>query len=134
MVFHSQVYADCGNDSNGNGNNYDVRSAAQNCPPTVNNLEGITVAVIEAMVGIAAIVFFFMILINGFNFITAMGNPDKLEGARKGLLYTVIGFALIFTAFIIMNIISNVTGLKSGFSVDSHGNIQFNIISQYNPN
>lgn len=41
----------------------------------------------------------------GFLFVAARGNPEKLTTARKALLYTLIGSALLLGAFVIANAI-----------------------------
>jgi len=45
------------------------------------------------------------IIYTGFLFVAAQGNPEKLTKARKALLYTLIGGALLLGAFVIANAI-----------------------------
>lgn len=54
-----------------------------------------------------------MIIWTGFKFVTAQGNATKLEGAKKNLLYTVIGLAVILSAEAIVLFIRNVLGEKN---------------------
>ncbi len=99
--------------------------------PTLDCSFGLVGDVITKFLGISAIVFFFMILIAGFRFITAGGNPENLNGARKSLLFTVVGFALVFLPFIVFQIIGKTSGVSSGLVVDNNGNISFNPLSTY---
>jgi len=45
------------------------------------------------------------IIYTGFLFVEAQGNPEKLTKAKKALLYTLIGAALLLGAFVIANAI-----------------------------
>lgn len=128
---HAQT--DCTNNAAGSGSNYNYQSGENNCPPTFDEIGNVIIALISAILAIAVVIFFFMIVVNGFNFITAGGNPERLEAARKGVVFTVIGFGLVFGSFIILNIIKNVTGVSGGFSIGANGNIEFNIESTYVP-
>jgi hypothetical protein len=128
----SQVFAqsDC---TSGNGN-YNFQNSAEQCPATLSQIESVAIAVIEAFLVFAVIIFFFRLILNGFSFITAGGNPDNISTARKGILFSTIGFGAVFSAFIILNIISHVTGVNSGFTVSPSGGLQFNIMSPFNAN
>lgn len=46
-----------------------------------------------------------MIIVSGFVFITAAGNPVKIQTAKNILLYTVIGFAIALCSNVIWKII-----------------------------
>lgn len=45
--------------------------------------------------GVAAVV---MIMVNGIRFILSGGNPDRVSGARDGVVYSVIGLIVIIAA------------------------------------
>lgn len=61
------------------------------------------VIVIVLTVGIPIIAL--AIIYTGFLFVEAQGNPEKLTKAKKALLYTLIGGALLLGAFVIANAI-----------------------------
>ena len=67
-------------------------------------------------VGIFALGIF---IIGGFKFMNAAGDPKKLEGARNNLIYGILGLLIVLLSFLIINIISYVTGVgcitKFGF-------------------
>lgn len=50
------------------------------------------------------------IILAGFNFVTAQGSATKLEGAKKNLLYTIIGLAVILSAEAIVLFVRNLFG------------------------
>lgn len=55
------------------------------------------------------------IIYTGFMFVTAQGNSAKLEKAKTGLLYVVIGSAIVLGAWVIAQAISGtVDNLRSG--------------------
>lgn len=55
---------------------------------------------------IAAIIFFFVLLIGGIKWITSEGDEKKVGAARNQLTNALIGLAIIFGAWAIMGIIS----------------------------
>ena len=67
---------------------------------------------IVLVVGVPIVVL--AIIYTGFLFVSAQGNPEKLIKAKKALLYTLIGAALLLGAFVIANAIqSTVDDIKS---------------------
>lgn len=59
--------------------------------------------------GIAAILF---IIYSGFKYINSGGDPKQLEGARHTLMYALLGLTLILFSFLIINLISSITGVS----------------------
>ncbi len=59
--------------------------------------------------GVAAL---FLIILSGIKFITSGGDPKQVEGARHTLTYAIIGLLLILFSFLILNLISYVTGVE----------------------
>lgn len=59
----------------------------------------ITVNVINWILGILALIAVIMILIGGFKWLTAGGNEEKVEGAKKLLIAALIGLAIILAAW-----------------------------------
>ena len=54
----------------------------------------------------------FLFIFAGFKFMNAGGDPKKLEGARHTLVYGILGLLLVLFSFLIINIISIVTGVE----------------------
>lgn len=80
--------------------------ATLKCIPAVfENL--ITAAVVFA--GVVAVIF---IIVAGYKYLTSGGDPKKLEGAQKTLTFAIIGLFLIVFSFLIINLISYVTGVS----------------------
>lgn len=57
------------------------------------------------MVALPIIVLFFVIA--GFKFISAQGNPSKLDEARKNFVWVVVGALLIMGAWVLATLLAN---------------------------
>jgi heme O synthase-like polyprenyltransferase len=51
------------------------------------------------------------IIVGGIRFVISSGDAKQLDQARKTVLYAVLGLFLIFSAFLIINIIAGITGV-----------------------
>jgi len=80
-------------------------------PATLKDLEGLFGNVISFVLGFAGITLFIMLLVGGFQFITAGGDPKAVEGAKKTLTYAIIGIVAIAASFLILRFISVFTGV-----------------------
>lgn len=60
------------------------------------------IKVIAGMAGLVATGFF---VIGGFGYITSSGNPESLDRAKRTLLWSGIGLAIVIAAFVISNIV-----------------------------
>ena len=73
--------------------------AAQNIDLGEASPEDIVVNIINWILGILALIAVIMILVGGFKWMTAGGNEEKVEGARKLLIAAVIGLVIILAAW-----------------------------------
>ena len=69
--------------------------------------------IISIAIGVAGIVFFIMLLIGGFRYITAGGEPPQLEAAKKTITYAVAGLFFITLSYLILRFIEAFTGVGS---------------------
>ncbi|MBI2054362.1 MAG: TrbC/VirB2 family protein [Candidatus Staskawiczbacteria bacterium] len=85
-------------------------AAPPNQPPTGKTWDNLVTFVTGTIytVGIAIIVVMF--LIAGIMFITAGGNPEKVQAARQTLLYAVVGAVVLLVAASIFGIIQTWLG------------------------
>jgi hypothetical protein len=78
---------------------------------TISDLGGLFERVVTYALGFAGIVLFILLIVGGFKFITSGGDPKAVEGARKTLTSAIAGLAIILVAYLILVLISNVTGV-----------------------
>jgi len=62
-------------------------------------------------IGMAGTVALFMIIFAGYQLLFSGGDAKAVEGARKTLTFAILGLFLVFLSFLILNIISTVTGV-----------------------
>ncbi len=82
-------------------------------PAPLTGLEGIFGNIVSLAIGFAGIAFFIMFLVGGFQYLTAGGNPQQAEGARKTLTYAIFGLIFIVLAYLILKFIASLTGVGS---------------------
>jgi len=89
----------------------------------VKNIEGKEVASLDCIPAlfqniVTALIFFvgtvalFLIIFNGIKFITSRGDAKQIEEVKNSLFYVLLGLLLVLLSFLIINIISYVTGVE----------------------
>lgn len=82
-------------------------------PLRVDSLEDLLVALLNVFITLMIPVIVFFIIYSGFKYVTAQGNPGKIEEATTALMYAIIGGVLILGAVAIAQIIqSTVTAFQ----------------------
>jgi len=74
----------------------------------VDNVENFIRTIISVIAGLAGLVATGFIVGGGFGYITSSGNPEHLDRAKRTLLWSLIGLAIVIAAFVISNIIVSV--------------------------
>lgn len=90
--------------------NYD---GVGNCTPTVQFPQGIwaiAFAAIDMLLYLAGIVAVISIIIAGISYITAAGNSDQITSARKRIINSLIGLAIVIIASAVVGFIGNAVG------------------------
>ena len=64
-------------------------------------------AILGIIVILAVPIVIFFIVFAGFQYVTAQGNPGKIQKANQALLYALIGGAIILGAEIIGGVVSD---------------------------
>lgn len=80
-------------------------------PARIKDLEVIFRNILNIVVRFAGIAAFIMIIIGGFQYLTAGGDPKKAESAKNTLTYAILGLALLIIGWFILKFISEFTGL-----------------------
>lgn len=65
---------------------------------SVDSVEELLVVVVDTMVQIGTLLLIFALVLTGFRFVSAQGNPGAVEEARKRLTWVVIGGLLLLGA------------------------------------
>jgi hypothetical protein len=76
-------------------------------PLRVGSLEALLVAILNIFITLMIPVIVFFIILAGFKYVTAQGNPHAIEEATTTFTYAVIGGVLILAAVAIAEIIKN---------------------------
>ena len=69
-------------------------------------------AVIALILVIAALVFFFMLVLGGIKYITSGGDKANTEAARNQITAALIGLVIVFAAWAIVNLASTFLGVE----------------------
>lgn len=77
-------------------------------PLTFSSIVDMIAAIMNAMVIIATPIIVFFLIYAGFMYVTAQGNPEKIQAASRSLLYGVIGGVIVLGSVAILVIIKSV--------------------------
>ncbi len=79
------------------------------------SIEGLLLKLFEIILYVGIPVIAFFLIWSGFMFISAQGNPEKIETAKSRLLYTIIGAILLLGAWTISQAIKGtIEDIKRG--------------------
>lgn len=82
---------------------------------SVVQVENFIRSVIQLIAGLAGLIATGFFVIGGFGYITSSGNPEHLDRAKRTLLWSGIGLAIVIAAFVISSIIVELA--KNSFGV-----------------
>lgn len=75
------------------------------------------IGLVLSLLILAAIILSLLFLIwGGFDWITSGGDKQKLQSARHKIVFAIIGLIIVFLAFFVVNVVSNLFGLGGGGS------------------
>jgi hypothetical protein len=75
-----------------------------------NGLWSIGLAVIDMLLYVAGIVAVISIIIAGVSYITAAGSSDQITSARKRIINSLLGLAIVLIASALVSFIGNAIG------------------------
>jgi Type IV secretion system pilin len=73
----------------------------------INSIPELLAAVLNVFIIIAIPIIIFFIMLAGFKYVTARGNPDEISKASQALLYAIIGAVLVIGSTAIAQILKN---------------------------
>lgn len=68
---------------------------------------GLITIVITFAIIVAALAFFFMLLLGGLKWITSGGDKGKVDSARSQITAALIGLVIVFASWAILSIVEN---------------------------
>lgn len=75
---------------------------------------GLTSVLSQFAIGAASIILLLILIWAGFDVIRSRGNPQKLSAARLKIVYAIVGYILLVSAFLITRLVANAFGLGAG--------------------
>ena len=86
-----------------------ISKMASAAVPTIDitKLENLTIPdainlISTAIIGIIAFVSVLFLIIGGFRYITAAGNPEQMQGSKNTIMYAIIGLVAALLSFAIV--------------------------------
>ena len=86
-------------------------------PGTANEIISLATSLVLAFAGL---IFFAMLVMGGFRFLTAGGDEKSVQEARKSLTNAAIGLIIVVSAFAISQILFTIFGLNSLISITNN--------------
>ena len=84
----------------------DAASAGANVPNQAS-ASAIIITIINILLSIAGLLAVIFLIVGGFRYITAGGNEETAEAAKKTITNAIIGIVIVILAFVIVRVISN---------------------------
>jgi len=94
------VYAD---NLNGGGAQIKLENPLKN----VTTVEGLIAAVLDFIVKIGTVIAVFFVILSGFQFVLARGNPEGISKAKTTFLWTIVGALILIGAKVLSEVICN---------------------------
>lgn len=91
--------------------NCDWATCVSNGVATLQCFECIFQNILHYVIQAGGIVAFIFLIIGGFKYLTAGGDPKKAESARNTLTYAILGLVLLILAWFILYFVKNFTGV-----------------------
>jgi hypothetical protein len=78
---------------------------------TIGGAEDLYRNILQAIMGLAGLVFFAMLIVGGFKYLTSGGDPKKAASASSTLTTSVIGIVGVIASWLILKFITDFTGI-----------------------
>ena len=80
----------------------------------VAKIESFLKNIIQILVTLSGLVAAGFFVMGGLGYITSTGNPESLDRSKKTLVYSGVGLAIVFGAFVLTNIVSDLAKTAFG--------------------
>ncbi len=68
--------------------------------------------IINGIFALSAVAAIILIILSGIRFLISGGDPEKVARAKKSLYYSIIGFVVVLSSFLILRVVSFITGAE----------------------
>ncbi len=82
-------------------------STASTAPCTISDFFYMVARIINWLISLAGIYAVLHIIISGFRMVISQGNQEAVKKAQEGVINSVVGFAIVLSAFLIVNTVVN---------------------------
>ena len=79
---------------------------------TIDCIPAVFLNIVTALLMFVGTFALFLFIFSGYKYMNSGGDPKKLEGARHTLIYGILGLLLVLFSFLIIQVISTVTGVE----------------------
>jgi TRAP-type C4-dicarboxylate transport system permease small subunit len=83
-------------------------------PLVTDSIQEFLLAVLRIFVIVAVPIVIFFIIYAGFKFVTAQGNAEALQTAKRALLYALLGGLIVLGAFAIVAMVTDLVSVFTG--------------------
>jgi hypothetical protein len=83
-----------------------------NEPATIGHLQYVFQNIVSVVLALAGIACFLMLLVGGFRFLTAGGDPKAAASAKGTLTYAILGLVLLVGTWLILKLLETFTGVS----------------------
>lgn len=90
-------------------------------PAQLTDLEGIFANVLQAAIALAGVALFIMLLVGGIKYITSGGDSKAAASAQQTITWAIIGIVLLASAYLILRLIANFTGIDAILNFQIYG-------------
>lgn len=80
----------------------------------ITDISSLIDLLLPVLFGFGSIVVFVMFLYAGYTFMMSEGKADQLAKAQSTIIYSILGFALLVTAFFLTKVAGYIFGLTGG--------------------
>lgn len=72
----------------------------------INQVDSFLKSIINVVGGLAALVAALFFVVGGYQYMSSLGNPERMERAKRTLVHAGVGLSIVIGSFVIANIIS----------------------------
>ncbi len=83
-------------------------------PAGASTATGLIIGIIQIALWIVGLLSVLFVIIGGFRYVTAHGNEEQAEAAKKTLTHAITGIVIVILSFVIVRVISNALIYGSG--------------------